>query len=137
MKYVGRKSYVPGPKSKEPAPHGPRLVVPDDTLSIKEIIRRFVNGMDIGGNEDRGVFEEGSDFDSPDLEKLRHADIFDQQLHREAIEAERKTVVERAQKKERIASKKLKAQQDAERAELEAFKQQQKDKQKDPKSQGS
>lgn len=52
------------------------VTVPDETMSIREIMTRFVRGMPLGGNVMRdGKYEEHSDFDSPDLEKVRDMDF--------------------------------------------------------------
>lgn len=77
-------------------PVGVSLTVPDECMSVQELLDRFINGQRIPDNLFRnGVFDDESGFDSDDVEKLRHADL-----------AERDEVVERL-KGEIIAKQKL------------------------------
>ena len=55
-------------------PVGESETVPDDTLSIKELVRRFQAGMPIGSRVRDAVYN-GGDFDSDDLEKVNQMDI--------------------------------------------------------------
>lgn len=127
MSYDGNAAYT-----RELPPHGPKLTLPDDTLSIKEILAKHVRGMDMNAEFRSAVDEEGQDFDSPDLEKLGKADLFDQQQYIESVN-DQKAVLER---KLRLRDKKLAKERSLkeaqEKAELEAFRKQQERQQKDP-----
>lgn len=60
-------------------PTGPGVTVPDDTMSLKEILERYTRDAGYldamkrrsGGSD---VFEDKPDFDSEDVEKLAHLD---------------------------------------------------------------
>lgn len=55
---------------------GKSLTVPDESLSIREILTRFTRGQSVGGAKEP-AFDSGADFDSPDLEKVRDMDLVD------------------------------------------------------------
>jgi len=54
------------------------MTVPDDALSIKQILAKHVNGMKIAEQLYRTpVYDSGADFDSPDLEEVQRMDMVD------------------------------------------------------------
>lgn len=55
----------------------PSLTVPDQTLSISEILRRYASGLSLGGGRVPTYESEGEDFDQvvPDLRKMDLAEI--------------------------------------------------------------
>jgi len=52
--------------------------VPNDAYSIKDILEKFTRGMDPGVTRQPGG-DSGVSFDSPDLEKLRNADLYEKE----------------------------------------------------------
>lgn len=85
------------PEHKE-HPKGPSMTVPDETLSIKEIVAKHIRGQAIADQlmrepmYDSGIVgdDRDSDFDSEDLMKVRDMDLAEQDeiklSHREKIE---------------------------------------------------
>lgn len=61
---------------KEPG-GGLSITVPDESLSVRQLIERFTRGQSSGVGVREGYFDEGSDFDSPDMQKLDHMDLID------------------------------------------------------------
>lgn len=56
-------------------PTGASMTVPDESMSIRDILRKHVSGVRIADTMQReGVYYDG-DFDSPDVEKLRDEDL--------------------------------------------------------------
>lgn len=54
---------------------GPSETVPDDCLTIKQIMQKFVHGQPIDENRKSEQIYLGGDFDSPDLESLKRMDL--------------------------------------------------------------
>lgn len=89
--------------------------VPDESMSMREIMARYTRGMRIDATLQReGSFDSGADFDSPDLEKLRDMDLvekdeFRAQLREDiaeferTVEEERKTHTEKQLKKQQLS----------------------------------
>lgn len=68
----------------EPTSTEPSMTVPDETISIREIVERFIR---TGRTDERleraeGGYMDEPDFDSPDLEKLRDSDLFDKEEYK-------------------------------------------------------
>lgn len=85
-------TYQPSDLGKE-HPTGESLTVPDETYTIREIVERFVRGNDIDDSLVRDESNDsGADFDSEDLEKVPHMDLFD----REELLEETKTKIANA-----------------------------------------
>lgn len=74
-KLINPRNYVPSPGERVP---GVSETVPNEALSIKEILRRFTKGMPLDVLEKEGAYDEHASFDSIDLEKLKHADLYEQ-----------------------------------------------------------
>lgn len=89
-------------------PQGESMTVPDETLTIKEIMKKHVRGMRMAEELMRTpVYDSGADFDSEDLEEVARMDIFEREqvleTHkekiREAQEKQKKFLEERDKKK--------------------------------------
>lgn len=79
MPYFKKQEHHSEPISKEPS-----MTVPDETISIREIVERFIR---TGRTDERLERQEGGyvdepDFDSPDLEKLRDSDLFEKEEYK-------------------------------------------------------
>lgn len=71
--------------------------VPNDAMSIKEIMVRYARGMPITDQEKKeGKYAEGGNFDSPDLEALSRMDLAERSDYLELLK------VEIEEKKERL-----------------------------------
>lgn len=96
-------------------PKGESITVPDESMSIQSILQKFTTGLD------QGIYREGQfhggDFDSPDLEKLRDADLFEKEQFRRGL-ATKMVEDERLIKEADAKEKKRLAEEDAEMQEL-------------------
>lgn len=107
----------PGPtRSKMDWSKVERIVVPDASISLHEILTRFTRGeaLDVGFD---GQFDENADINNPlsiDLEKLMKADITEQKQYWEQV----KTVQDRYIAQEEIKKKASEAKRIAEQEEL-------------------
>lgn len=71
-------------------PKGESMTVPDETLTIREIVEKHIRGQRIADTLMRTpVYNESSDFDDDDMEKLRDSDLYEQEeiknLHKQKI----------------------------------------------------
>lgn len=105
MKFKTPYNAVP---SKGEINSDPSMTVPDQSMSVQEIMRRYASGLPLGGQ--RVPIYHGEDEFLPDFDKL---DLAEQQQYKEAAAAERKRI-ERDLKKQ--ADKKRKDQQAAQAA---------------------
>lgn len=65
----------------------PSVTVPNEVLSIREIMQKHVSGMKILDElRKQPVYDSGADFDSEDLEKIQNMDLFDLQQEKERID---------------------------------------------------
>lgn len=67
----------------------PSATVPDDAWTVKQLFERMAKGLPL----DRGLyrvprFEEGSNFDSPDLEELGRMELAERHEYLEALRAD-------------------------------------------------
>lgn len=86
-------NYVTGQPHQYEKPVGPGLTVPNDTLSIRQILERYTTGQPIGNVSQREpVWSENPTHDSLDLEELRRADMVDQDAVRDALEQHKKNL---------------------------------------------
>lgn len=59
---------------------GPLITVPDEAMSIREILEKFTEGIDMAVEKQAVYGEEDADFDlGIDLEKVNQLDLFDRQ----------------------------------------------------------
>lgn len=136
-------------------PTGPGVTVPDDTLSLKEIMKRYAKDsayleMVKKRSGLKELFEEGTDFDSEDLEKLQGMDLAEMSERKERIEqqfvegvskrkaeleekAAKKAAIKRKQKSDQQESSRVKARDEEETTAGSA---RPKNKQNDPKDSG-
>lgn len=82
---------------------GPSLTVPEDSMSIKEIMQRHIRGMQIKSELRRpGGFADTEDFDALDLEEVNRMDIFDRETVKQKladdIAAKQKILADHAKK---------------------------------------
>lgn len=74
---ISQLDFVLFPKYKEKNV-GISMTVPDESMTIREIMKKHVSGMRIADSLQRqGYYEEDVDHDSPDMEKVKNQDIFD------------------------------------------------------------
>lgn len=66
---------------------GPSMTVPDQTVSLEELLRRHTMGIPTTGMLEPQWSEEAN-HDSADLSKLNDLDLYDKQLVREAVESD-------------------------------------------------
>lgn len=80
--------------------------VPDETLSIKEILDRYTSGRTIGDAVARQTsFDPNASFDSEDLEKIKHEDLFDQEERKRDLKSrikDHEKQIEEDRKKEKL-----------------------------------
>lgn len=90
-------------------PVGVTLTVPDETMSVRELLERFISGQRIPDNLFRnGVYDESADFDTDDVEKLRGADFAEQDeviARLKAGDVVRKKVIDDDQKRRKDISR--------------------------------
>lgn len=103
--------------AKAPAERASKTV-PNEAMSIKEILTRYVKGLPITGvNKREPMFDPNPDHDNMDLEKVGQADLFEReeaaQWLKESTDEKRKAYEAQLQ-----AEAKKKAEDDAEEAEL-------------------
>lgn len=68
---------------------GPSETVPDDTLSIKQILAKHIRGMRIEAeNWKTPLYDEGADLDSQDLESLTRLDLAEKHELQEVLKAD-------------------------------------------------
>lgn len=56
---------------------GVSMTVPDESLSVRNIIDRFTRGQGSGVAVREGYYDPSPDLDSPDIDKLDHMDLID------------------------------------------------------------
>ena len=64
-------------------PKGQSLTVPDESMKIETILRKFTTGLDSSLYRE-GQYHDG-DHDSPDLEKLKDSDLFEKEQFRRGL----------------------------------------------------
>lgn len=70
-------------------PQGVSETVPDDTLTIKQILAKHVRGMEIAETEFKTpVWNGDDDYDSPDLEAVNRMDLAEKHEFKEALRAD-------------------------------------------------
>lgn len=119
---------------REPRSTGKGQTVPNEVMSIGEILLRFSKGMPLSGS--KVPASDGGDdqtFDSPDLQKLSKMDIFERQEYAEELGRVGKAHQEKLAKRERIAAKKAADQAAKDKQDFEEWKKQQGDPKVEPK----
>lgn len=58
---------------------GPSMTVPDESMSIQEIMSKHVRGIDMGAMFRQPSYDSAASFDSEDIEKIQHEDLFDKE----------------------------------------------------------
>lgn len=62
-------------------PTGVSMTVPDETLTIRQILEKHVRGMKIAEElYKQPMYDSGADFDSEDLESVSRIDLFEREL---------------------------------------------------------
>lgn len=85
----------------------PSKTVPDGTLSLKEILRRFVVDDSVLESQRvaSGNFGDEDNFDGVDVEKLRHADLSEQDEFKRSVKDRIASFEEGVKKHDRIVAK--------------------------------
>lgn len=78
----------------------PGITIPDQSMSVKEIMDRFARGLPVGGM--RVPIYDGENDDMPDL---RNMDLADRQAYMEAAQEEYEILQERIKKSKPLAQK--------------------------------
>lgn len=84
----------------------PSITIPDQSLSVKDILSRYARGLPLGGM--KIPIYEGENDDMPDL---THMDLADRQAYMEAAQEEYEAIQERIKKSRPKAQKPLKQEQ--------------------------
>lgn len=80
MKFITRTNYKDRPKKQLiPGPPKPGLTKPHEALSIEEMFRRFSRNEPIATQQREPVWVDDSTLDSPDLEKIGKADLYEKE----------------------------------------------------------
>lgn len=93
----------------------PSMTVPDQTMSIQEIMKRYARGLSLGGSLRTPIYDNDEDFDN-DLPDIRTMDY-----------AEREEFAQRAQDEIAIITQKVKSETDAKKTKVVSGKPSQKD----------
>lgn len=65
----------------------PSMTVPNEALTIKEIMQKHVSGMRILDElRKQPIYDSGASLDSEDIEKMQHMDLFDLEQERQRID---------------------------------------------------
>lgn len=74
--------YIPQENSFEKVDQDDRQTVPDDSYTVKELVIRFANGMDLSSlTRNAYNFPGEVDFNSADLEKMEKADVYEREQY--------------------------------------------------------
>lgn len=57
----------------------PTMTQPQQSLTIQQILDRFTRGLPVNSQQRTPSFSTNPQFDDPDIEKLRHADLFEKE----------------------------------------------------------
>lgn len=87
-----------------------KLTVPDDSLSLKDILERFVRGEPVSVGMEVNYDPEAENDDAEDIEKLRHMDLVDREEYINKLKAkERLFRKQEEEEKMRLKAEKLAA----------------------------
>jgi len=96
------------------SPKGDSLTVQNDSMSMKEIVSKFANGLSItGGSVKNQLFVGDADFDSPDVEKFQQSNLVDQHDQIREQKERAKDIAQTLRKQQKNAFLKEKAKKDA------------------------
>lgn len=101
------------PTTKEERNYSPSMTIPDQSLSVKEILDRFARGLPLEGQ--RVPIYDGEENDMPDI---THMDLADQQTIKENYQAELEELNQNQIKKQKAAASKKPAKTEPEEAEI-------------------
>lgn len=78
----------------------PSLTIPDETMSMREILQRYARGLPIGGDKSKQMFFEHEGEETPDFEKMDLIDKmeFQQEAMNEITAQKRKSMNEKLNK---------------------------------------
>lgn len=86
----------------------PKVVVPDESLTVRQIIERFTRGQGSGVAVRDGQYDDTANFDTPDMEKLEHMDLIERDefagvvdQRRKELEAELKAQADERKRKQK------------------------------------
>jgi len=81
LKYKLKKEFMS-------VPRGLTVTVPDEAMTVREIMERHVRGLMIPNAGVRDNYDSGASFDSQDLEQIKRMDQIDLDEYRKALAAE-------------------------------------------------
>lgn len=87
--------------------------VPDDSYSIKELMVRFTNNLDLPIRDAIYPDEDTTNFDAPDVEKLKAMDILDRSEYLANLKAETDAFIAERKAKAKVKADEKKAATDA------------------------
>lgn len=85
------------PGAKEPKTTKPSETVPNEALSIREILDRYARRQPLFASNRQGIYSENPDIEDDDMEKLGDADIGDRYQVLEALRESGKELAAKAQ----------------------------------------
>lgn len=77
-KIIRQRDFVMQPYHYEIV-EGPSMTVPDEAMSIQEIMAKHVRGIDMTSVFRQPAYDSAASFDSEDIEKIQHEDLFDKE----------------------------------------------------------
>lgn len=83
---IRQRDYVPSDDAGE-FNDLPSMTVPNETLTIREIMQKHVSGMKILDElRKQPVYDSGASLDSEDIEKMQHMDLFELEQEKQRID---------------------------------------------------
>lgn len=76
----------------------PSMTQPKQTLTIKQILERFTRGLPVNAEVKTPSYSTAPQFGDPDLEKMRHADLFEKEQFSKAFSQDLAQAKEHANK---------------------------------------
>lgn len=111
IQFKNKLQYVTAPGSRTV---GPSETIPDDTLSIKQILAKHVRGMILEQEDMRTpIYQDDVDFDSPDLESVKRMDLADRHEYMQMLASENSEKLQRLKEVQEKAAQAKKSRSDA------------------------
>jgi hypothetical protein len=96
-KFHNQYSWKFNPKLHTETVLGKSLTVPDEAYTIKELLHRHTNGIDMSGIQKMPIYDEEVTFDTPDFQKIHNSDLTDKNLFLEETKLKMKEISHRNQ----------------------------------------
>ncbi|AZL83023.1 hypothetical protein [Apis mellifera associated microvirus 36] len=133
MKIVSQATYKPGAHSFEKESDKPSETVPNEAMSIQEILTRYAKGLNPGTTAIREAkYDPEASHDSPDLEKLKHADLYEKEEFMNELGSKLMDKKKAAKDKADKAAAEKAAKDKAEKEELEALRKEKENNKRQP-----